>query len=64
MSESTKILDTPLMPFNYTGTPNNNIVTNGTKLVVLPYNTTLELVRLVAWKQNLNKITFEIEVSS
>ncbi|KAL1818864.1 hypothetical protein DCAR_0415093 [Daucus carota subsp. sativus] len=36
---------TPLMPFNYTGTPpNNTIVTNGTKLVVLPYNTTVELV--------------------
>ena len=27
MSESTKILDTPLMPFNYTGTPNNTIYT-------------------------------------
>ncbi|KAJ3668961.1 hypothetical protein LUZ60_010911 [Juncus effusus] len=35
----------PLMPFNYTGTPpNNTFVTNGTKLLVLPFNTTVELV--------------------
>ncbi|KAK9055349.1 hypothetical protein SSX86_026432 [Deinandra increscens subsp. villosa] len=35
----------PLVPFNYTGTPpNNTMVTNGTKLVVLPFNTTVELV--------------------
>ncbi|XP_030537568.1 laccase-17-like [Rhodamnia argentea] len=36
---------TPLMPFNYTGTPpNNTFVSNGTKAVVLPYNTSVELV--------------------
>lgn len=36
---------TPIMPFNYTGTPpNNTMVGNGTKLVVLPFNTTVELV--------------------
>lgn len=36
---------TPLMPFNYTGTPpNNTFVSNGTKVVVLPYNTSVELV--------------------
>ncbi|GJW03287.1 laccase-2-like protein [Tanacetum coccineum] len=36
---------TPLNKFNYTGTPpNNTMVTNGTKLVVLPFNTTVELV--------------------
>ncbi|RWW41627.1 hypothetical protein BHE74_00052886 [Ensete ventricosum] len=35
----------PLMPFNYTGTPpNNTLVSNGTKLVVLPFNTSVELV--------------------
>jgi laccase len=35
----------PLVPFNYTGTPPNNTnVMNGTKLVVLPYGTTVELV--------------------
>ncbi|CAL9168589.1 unnamed protein product [Musa hybrid cultivar] len=35
----------PLMPFNYTGTPpNNTMVSNGTKLVVLPFNTSVELV--------------------
>ncbi|WOL14996.1 laccase-4-like [Canna indica] len=35
----------PLMPFNYTGNPpNNTLVTNGTKLVVLPFNTSVELV--------------------
>ncbi|KAI5665985.1 hypothetical protein M9H77_15838 [Catharanthus roseus] len=35
----------PLMPFNYTGNPPNNTrVANGTKVVVLPFNTTVELV--------------------
>ncbi|KAM7493518.1 hypothetical protein LguiB_028127 [Lonicera macranthoides] len=35
----------PLNWFNYTGTPpNNTFVSNGTKLVVLPYNTSVELV--------------------
>ncbi|CAO2166987.1 unnamed protein product [Urochloa humidicola] len=35
----------PLVPFNYTGTPPNNTnVSNGTKLVVIPYGTTVELV--------------------
>ncbi|KAK9289685.1 hypothetical protein L1049_007843 [Liquidambar formosana] len=36
---------TPLFPFNYTGTPpNNTLVSNGTKVVVLPFNTSVELV--------------------
>ncbi|PRQ34175.1 putative laccase [Rosa chinensis] len=35
----------PLHPFNYTGTPPNNTnVRNGTKVVVLPFNTSVELV--------------------
>ncbi|XP_027351888.1 laccase-17-like [Abrus precatorius] len=35
----------PLIPFNYTGTPpNNTMVGNGTKVVVLPFNTSVELV--------------------
>lgn len=35
----------PLVPFNYTGTPpNNTIVSNGTKVVVLPFNASVELV--------------------
>lgn len=35
----------PLHPFNYTGTtPNNTNVSNGTKVVVLPFNTSVELV--------------------
>ncbi|XVE59171.1 hypothetical protein DITRI_Ditri05aG0024200 [Diplodiscus trichospermus] len=35
----------PIIPFNYTGTPpNNTMVSNGTKVVVLPFNTTVELV--------------------
>ncbi|XP_078150428.1 laccase-4-like [Carex rostrata] len=35
----------PLMPFNYTGTPpNNTFVTNGTKVLVIPFNTIVELV--------------------
>ncbi|KAL6326663.1 hypothetical protein AAG906_010837 [Vitis piasezkii] len=36
---------TPIFPFNYTGTPpNNTMVSNGTKVVVLPFNTSVELV--------------------
>ena len=36
---------TPIFPFNYTGTPpNNTMVSNGTKEVVLPFNTSVELV--------------------
>ncbi|KAL4335413.1 hypothetical protein GQ457_07G034020 [Hibiscus cannabinus] len=35
----------PIIPFNYTGTPpNNTMVSNGTKVVVLPFNTLVELV--------------------
>ncbi|XP_021912089.1 laccase-17-like [Carica papaya] len=35
----------PIIPFNYTGTPpNNTMVSNGTKLVVLDFNTSVELV--------------------
>ncbi|KAG2627030.1 laccase-12-like [Panicum virgatum] len=35
----------PLVPFNYTGPPPNNTnVMNGTKVVVLPFGTTVELV--------------------
>lgn len=35
----------PLIPFNYTGNPpNNTMVGNGTKLVVLPFNTSVELI--------------------
>ncbi|KAB2060153.1 hypothetical protein ES319_A11G358600v1 [Gossypium barbadense] len=35
----------PLIPFNYTGTPPNNTnVMNGTRSVVLPFNTSVELV--------------------
>ncbi|KAB1221802.1 Laccase-17 [Morella rubra] len=35
----------PLIPFNYTGNPpNNTMVSNGTKLLVLPFNTSVELV--------------------
>jgi laccase len=35
----------PLRPFNYTGTPpNNTVVTNGTKAIVLPFNTSVEVV--------------------
>ena len=35
----------PLTSFNYTGNPpNNTMVSNGTKLVVLPFNTSVELV--------------------
>ncbi|MFS7934554.1 putative laccase [Helianthus anomalus] len=42
---TTDFPNNPLIPFNYTGTtPNSTQVTNGTKLVVLPFNTTVELV--------------------
>ncbi|CAK8576085.1 unnamed protein product [Lathyrus sativus] len=35
----------PLRPFNYTGTPpNNTMVSNGTKTVVIPYNTRVQVV--------------------
>ncbi|RYR62337.1 hypothetical protein Ahy_A04g019830 [Arachis hypogaea] len=35
----------PLNPFNYTGAPpNNTIVNSGTKMVVIPYNTSVEVV--------------------
>ncbi|CAI9760770.1 unnamed protein product [Fraxinus pennsylvanica] len=35
----------PLHWFNYTGTPpNNTMVSNGTKLMVLPFNTSVELI--------------------
>ncbi|KAG4979684.1 hypothetical protein AAZX31_12G058200 [Glycine max] len=35
----------PLMPFNYTGTPPNNTrVSNGTKTVVIPFNTRVQVV--------------------
>ncbi|OVA17827.1 Multicopper oxidase [Macleaya cordata] len=35
----------PPLAFNYTGTPpNNTMVTNGTKVVVLPFNTRVQLV--------------------
>ncbi|XP_022755701.1 laccase-17-like [Durio zibethinus] len=37
--------NTPIISFNYTGTtPNNTMVSNGTKVVVLPFNATVELV--------------------
>lgn len=37
--------ETPLNPFNYTGTPpNNTMVNNATKLVVLKFNTSVELI--------------------
>lgn len=34
----------PPFKFNYTGTPPSNMTTSGTKLVVLPFNTSVELV--------------------
>ncbi|XP_002520231.2 laccase-17 [Ricinus communis] len=35
----------PLFPFNYTGNPpNNTMVSSGTKVVVLPFNTSVELI--------------------
>uniref|UniRef100_A0A9I9CKH2 Laccase n=1 Tax=Cucumis melo TaxID=3656 RepID=A0A9I9CKH2_CUCME len=37
--------NSPLIPFNYTGNPpNNTMVGNGTKVVVLPFNTSVELI--------------------
>ncbi|TVU19692.1 hypothetical protein EJB05_35858 [Eragrostis curvula] len=42
---STNFPNYPLMPFNYTGAPPNNTnVMNGTKVVVLPFGTSVELV--------------------
>ncbi|KAF3780036.1 Laccase-17 [Nymphaea thermarum] len=42
---TTDFLSQPLVTFNYTGAPPNNAnVLNGTKVVVLKYNTTVELV--------------------
>ncbi|KAJ9548389.1 hypothetical protein OSB04_020932 [Centaurea solstitialis] len=42
---TTDLPTTPLIPYNYTGTtPNNTMVANGTKVVVLPFNTTVEVV--------------------
>uniref|UniRef100_A0A1J3E7D6 Laccase n=1 Tax=Noccaea caerulescens TaxID=107243 RepID=A0A1J3E7D6_NOCCA len=42
---STDFPSAPVFPFNYTGLPPNNTnVSKGTKLVVLKYNTTVELV--------------------
>lgn len=42
---TTDFPDNPPSPFNYTGTPpNNTFVSNGTKLRVLPFNTSVELV--------------------
>ncbi|KAF3454020.1 hypothetical protein FNV43_RR04464 [Rhamnella rubrinervis] len=42
---SSNFPSSPLVPFNYTGTPpNNTMVSNGTELVVLPFNTIVELV--------------------
>ncbi|KAL8191612.1 hypothetical protein R6Q57_028343 [Mikania cordata] len=42
---TTDFPNNPLVQFNYTGTPpNNTMVTNGTRMVVLPFNTSVELV--------------------
>ncbi|XP_077236892.1 laccase-17-like [Tasmannia lanceolata] len=42
---TTDFPNNPPIPFNYTGTPpNNTLVMNGTKVVVLPFNTNVELV--------------------
>ncbi|KAF9595519.1 hypothetical protein IFM89_000607 [Coptis chinensis] len=42
---ATNFPSSPIIPFNYTGTPpNNTLVINGTKVVVLPFNTSVELV--------------------
>ncbi|KAH9610314.1 hypothetical protein KSS87_015172 [Heliosperma pusillum] len=42
---TTNFPTSPQNPFNYTGTPpNNTMVMNGTKVVVIPYNTSVELV--------------------
>ncbi|KAL2945609.1 Laccase-17 [Bienertia sinuspersici] len=42
---STAFPSSPLIPFNYTGTPpNNTMVIDGTKVVAVPFNTSIELV--------------------
>ncbi|XP_021855455.2 laccase-17-like [Spinacia oleracea] len=42
---TTNLPSSPLIPFNYTGTPPNNTnVIDGTKVVMLPFNTSVELV--------------------
>ncbi|KAD3068227.1 hypothetical protein R6Q59_023196 [Mikania micrantha] len=42
---TTDFPNNPLVRFNYTGTPpNNTMVTNGTRMAVLPFNTSVELV--------------------
>ncbi|KAF8404176.1 hypothetical protein HHK36_009056 [Tetracentron sinense] len=42
---TTDFPNNPLIPFNYTGTPpNNTLVSNGTKVVQLSFNTSVELV--------------------
>ncbi|XP_062095609.1 laccase-17-like [Humulus lupulus] len=42
---STDFPAVPVQPFNYTGTPpNNTVVSNGTRLVVLPFNASVEVV--------------------
>ncbi|KAJ8631753.1 hypothetical protein MRB53_025076 [Persea americana] len=42
---TTDFPNNPPMPFNYTGTPpNNTFVGNGTKVVALPFNTSVQLV--------------------
>ncbi|KAF8404182.1 hypothetical protein HHK36_009063 [Tetracentron sinense] len=42
---TTDFPNNPLVPFNYTGTPpNNTLVSNGTKVVQLSFNTSVELV--------------------
>ncbi|XP_010557244.1 PREDICTED: laccase-2-like [Tarenaya hassleriana] len=42
---TTDFPSSPIFPFNYTGMPpNNTMVARGTKVVVLKYNTTVELV--------------------
>lgn len=42
---TTDFPENPMTPFNYTGNPpNNTIVSNGTKAVVVAYNTSVELV--------------------
>ncbi|KAL9665775.1 hypothetical protein QQ045_000096 [Rhodiola kirilowii] len=42
---TTDFPNSPITPFNYTGTsPNNTMVSSGTKVVVLKYNTTVELI--------------------
>ncbi|KAL9659910.1 hypothetical protein QQ045_024720 [Rhodiola kirilowii] len=42
---TTDFPNSPITPFNYTGTsPNNTMVSSRTKVVVLKYNTTVELI--------------------